>query len=527
MKEKILKFVGQYKWFFAALIIVSVFISLAHIKSGWYVDEIYSYGHASSTEGPFLNGQTKNMLVADKYNLHHRWISGEAFHDYLTVQKNERFHYNHIFDNVRMDVHPPLYFIILHTLRSFLPEGFGKEVGLALNAGILLLLLWWFYQLAMIVLQDKNWAFGATFFFAFLPIVLEMSLFIRMYLLETAFFVGLLVQTLPLLEDDKISLKRAIKIFCLAILCYLTHFYGLIYAFFLSAGMCIYFLIEKKTRLLFLYMLTMFLSVVAVALIYPAFFKVLLLSDRGTESFEAFHICSWQLIGAFFEQMIEEISHALFFVRDWAWVVLFGLIFLLLKVEISIRGRILLFVSLTSMFLLTIVAPNMGAFNGRYYVSAMAALYIVIICATRKFVKKHFKYGAIVISLIAVILAGINIAVMQHSPYLGRASDIATVENMVKDKKILFQRQYTKSIFDFAPAFKNADAVYIMFKNDNVDEVLLSPEFKPGSLLIYEVGIGAKKYRSKAIWEKNPELGLRYVGQYSIDMMCYDVYTKI
>lgn len=79
MKEKMLKFIGQYKWFFAVLIVISVFLNLAYMKSGWYVDEIYSYGHASSSDGPYLNGKVKNLAADDPYNLHHHWIKGETF----------------------------------------------------------------------------------------------------------------------------------------------------------------------------------------------------------------------------------------------------------------------------------------------------------------------------------------------------------------------------------------------------------------------------------------------------------------
>ena len=61
------------------------------------------------------------------------WISGEQFTDYVTVGKGDRFQYFSVYFNVKDDNHPPLHFMLLHTMSSFFPGVTAPFLGDTIN----------------------------------------------------------------------------------------------------------------------------------------------------------------------------------------------------------------------------------------------------------------------------------------------------------------------------------------------------------------------------------------------------------
>ena len=57
----------------------------------------------------------------------------DAFMDYFTVQRGHEFDYATVWKNQSEDVHPPLYYVFVHTISSFFPGSFSKWFGLAVN----------------------------------------------------------------------------------------------------------------------------------------------------------------------------------------------------------------------------------------------------------------------------------------------------------------------------------------------------------------------------------------------------------
>ena len=116
-----LDIIKNRKWmrfvFSLALCLNILFIVfLYHSRNIFHVDDLYSFGHANSTQGAFL---TKGIDAAQSYQqlelfIRNKWLPGNFFHTWLTVQPGETFRYGHIFDNLKDGVHPPLFYILLH-----------------------------------------------------------------------------------------------------------------------------------------------------------------------------------------------------------------------------------------------------------------------------------------------------------------------------------------------------------------------------------------------------------------------------
>ena len=107
------------KSIFYLLLICTIWIGyLFSQKDGLHVDEIWSYGFSNSTHGGYF--YTYN--IGEPTRLVDHWSSKEDIKKYLTVQKGERFNYANTYKNFQNDVHPPLYFFLLHTVSSFFPD---------------------------------------------------------------------------------------------------------------------------------------------------------------------------------------------------------------------------------------------------------------------------------------------------------------------------------------------------------------------------------------------------------------------
>lgn len=93
-------------------------------KEGYYIDELWSYGLANSCYAPFLQDQ-------DDYMDH--WHGSGFYMNYLTVDSGDAFSYVSVYDNQVHDVHPPLYYMLLHTVCSLFKGNFSKWFGLSIN----------------------------------------------------------------------------------------------------------------------------------------------------------------------------------------------------------------------------------------------------------------------------------------------------------------------------------------------------------------------------------------------------------
>ncbi|MBR4421076.1 MAG: hypothetical protein IKS69_00905, partial [Erysipelotrichaceae bacterium] len=83
-------------------------------KDNYFVDEIYSYGLANHQDGIALFENEKKYIPADV-----------CYMNYMTVNQQHRFDYPNVWINQKKDVHPPLYYVLLHTICSFFPERFS------------------------------------------------------------------------------------------------------------------------------------------------------------------------------------------------------------------------------------------------------------------------------------------------------------------------------------------------------------------------------------------------------------------
>lgn len=246
-------------------------------KQGFHYDEYYSYYSTNITGGSH---------VYDR-----EWRAGEDIRNEFMALQGDSLNLGMVKLNQSFDVHPPLYYFCLRIV-SVLSKGvFSKWQGLAINLI--------FYFVCLILLWKISDIFGngnkyinlfTMLMFVLSPGYLSTVTFIRMYVMLTAICFGVLLLTMKAMQKDRWDwLHVFIPSAVLSFAGFMTHYYFMIFMFFLAAYTCIYLVIRKETRIkAFIYGGSVCAGMVAAVLYYPACISHIFSGYRGKEATEAF-----------------------------------------------------------------------------------------------------------------------------------------------------------------------------------------------------------------------------------------------
>ena len=259
-----------------AVFIISMIVVIA-IKKNYHVDEMLSYGLSNHTEG--------FMMTFDEGI---KYVPSDAqFLKYLGVSKDHRFDYSNVFINQENDVHPPLYYSILHTICSLFPGSFSRWYAGIINIVFGLLSLIMLDILLSKFVDDKRILAIILCGFVISAGILNAIAYFRMYII--AMFICLLLLN-EIVDGDRSKGndyhfygKLSVTLLCGA----LTHYYVTIYAALIFTTFGIILLIKRR----FADVLGIFLSASVAALsaiaIFPAMLTHMFGGYRGKEALES------------------------------------------------------------------------------------------------------------------------------------------------------------------------------------------------------------------------------------------------
>lgn len=265
-----------------ALLAVLILVQLAVMawygtqKSDYHVDEYYTFGLANHHGGKTMEFQDGASYQGD-----------QVFLDYLAASPEHRFDYGNVWDNQREDVHPPFYYVLIHTLCSFLPGVFDKWIGISVNLVCLVLADILLYLLARKV--SGSWGMGilAAFAGGFSLLAVNMVLFIRMYAMLTVFFLALALLFCAYYEKERLDAKFCILLFLIVVGGSMTQYYYLMYLFFLCLYFGVHLLIKGDRRNVLCYLGTLGAAGLACIALFPDMLRQIFGgSNRGKEAFE-------------------------------------------------------------------------------------------------------------------------------------------------------------------------------------------------------------------------------------------------
>lgn len=287
---------------------LAVVIFFGSKKEGYFLDEISSYNLANSY---FVRANSSIGIPYDE------WIEPQYLSSLIVVSAEKRFEYKSVFFNQSNDVHPPLYYILLHTICSVFPDSFSKWYGLSLNFILFALCSFFIYLISKKIFTNQFITLLPSIVWGFSAGAISTAMFIRMYMLLTTLLV-IYIYTNFVLIDSEESIFPFIYTGIFTVLGFLTHYFFLAIALFWSLFYMVYFLIQKKRRLFLRYLLTMLNALLIGVLIFPSSIYHILNSYRGREvinnltSFEnylerliiMFDKLSLQLFGGFLQYLI-------------------------------------------------------------------------------------------------------------------------------------------------------------------------------------------------------------------------------
>ncbi len=288
--------------------LIQVFIGIyfGMQKMNFHMDEIFTYAlsnHTNGTKFEFPQGQlTDNSILKN----------------YVIVPEDGRFKYNKVWQNQASDVHPPMYYIIIHTLCSLWPGKYLVWGGLGLNLILSVLSTVLLYFISRHFLKNNILALLLASVWAFSFGHITFVVFIRMYMFLT---VWILAITLLHLSYFKKSLDITFYslLVLLSVFGTLTHYYFLIYIFFLCLFFTIKLLAARQFKEVLIYLFSLGIAGITSVIIFSPMLKHIFLGNRGTQSFNNFANTSDTAYRL--ERYFNIISHQLFY--DLLYALLF------------------------------------------------------------------------------------------------------------------------------------------------------------------------------------------------------------
>lgn len=253
-------------------------------KAGFHEDEFYSYYSTNKTAGLFVNDR--------------QWLSRDSFRNDFVVLEGERFRYDVVKQMQSWDVHPPLYYYILHTVCSLFPGVFSKWLGISVNliafVPCFLLLAYLVYHS---VVRDESsesrkkgvaFSFLTCLFWGASAAVVSGVMFIRMYQWLTLFVLLCACLHIRAIRKKDYGIRFLLPLAVTVFLGFMTQYYYIIFHFFMGMGFCLLLLMDRRVKALCGYVFSCAAGFAAAILYYPAGLSHIFRGYRGTEAVSEF-----------------------------------------------------------------------------------------------------------------------------------------------------------------------------------------------------------------------------------------------
>lgn len=410
-------------------------------KENLYVDEVYSYGLANHTEGSM-------MSVEEGYTY---YPSGTPWVNYMTVNPGNRFDYRTVWANQKADVHPPLYYVILHTICSFFPESFSLWFAGLINILSALGTLFFLRKTVLILTGDERLQRLISIAFVFSAGILSAATFLRMYMLAMFWVTAL---TCLIVRQTGTYDKR--KFYLFLFLCTtggaLTHYYCIVFAVFISVVYGCVLLCRKEWKKAGGFCLAQGMAAVVSVAVFPAMIGHMFSSGRGQESADnltnsslsaGLHRIKW-----FFEILDEELFGGIFIYLFFA---AFAILFVCgwchrrsdLSEEKKVTAERYLILGIPVVLYFLLVSKIAVFITDRYMYPVYAVLFLGVFCALGSWMKG--RSGQYYIYILAVMMT------------------VMTV-NGWKNMEWEYLYQSSAAFLDTAASYADVDCIYVYDK---------------------------------------------------------------
>lgn len=225
------------------------------------------------------------------------WITGDQFHEYITVGDRDAFNYLSVYFNVKDDNHPPLYFMLVHTLSSVFRDRISPWMGCVFNLAAVLGCCAIMFALGRLLavcrfVEEKTgelWGLCGALLYGCSSGAIATTLFIRMYGILT--FLCMLTLYLhlqkwlgPRTRTGKDFTKKNKLLIVVTAMGFWTQYFFLFYCLLLALVTVVTLFRGGRKKETFCYIRSMVIAAVVGVGIYPFGVKHILTSGRGVEA---------------------------------------------------------------------------------------------------------------------------------------------------------------------------------------------------------------------------------------------------
>lgn len=241
-----------------------------------------------------LQNRGNSKLLSYKADVYEEptWITAEQFRDYITVDNEDAFHYLSVYFNVKDDNHPPLHFMLLHTMSSLFQGKADAWMGCFINVVCVVVCMVLIMRLGRMLspafgLGDKGRLLGilAALLYGISTGAMATTLLIRMYGLVTCFCVALLYLHVKKWKQKGFEKKNKALI-AVTVLGFWTQYFFLFYCLLLAAVTAVLLFVRKRIRELGCYVRSMIIAAIIGVVTFPFAISDVFSSGRGVEALD-------------------------------------------------------------------------------------------------------------------------------------------------------------------------------------------------------------------------------------------------
>lgn len=247
-----------------------------------------------STVTDVLKNRGSSKLLSYKADVYEEpaWITSGQFRDYVTVDGSDAFDYLSVYFNVKDDNHPPVHFMLLHTMSSLFPGTLSPWLGCTINLICVGITLWLLLRLGrklseILGMEEQGRLLGtlAVLLYGLSTGALASVLLIRMYCLLSCLCVALL--SIHVEKWKEHGFDRSNKgLIAITVLGFLTQYFFLFYCILLAAVTAAGLLCSKRMRELWIYIRSMVVAAVIGLVLFPFAIADVFSSGRGVEALD-------------------------------------------------------------------------------------------------------------------------------------------------------------------------------------------------------------------------------------------------
>lgn len=442
-----------------AIFIIAIFLCFwITQKQGFHEDEIFSYGSSNYKwdsmfqlvgKSDYTNTAIEKYIIADsfsdtlkniKYYLQNPqeleelkqqvrdqektvWKTKEDAKEYVTIGNGDVFNYLSVYYNQSRDVHPPLFYFLVHFVSSIAYGSFSKYIIFAINL-VFMLLTCNLIRKIFELFGKKTLGIIAMLLYGFSMGAVTTAIFLRMYAMLTFFTIAYLYINLKIWKNDfEISKTEKWKLFFTTVLGFLTQYYFCIFALFTFIIMCIYMIKKKKYKILRTYIGIHILSAIVGIIIFPASIYHIFFSYRGAGAEDSGKGII-EMLGFYITRMQEAFSIQNFTTYGIVALVAFGFI---LKCAKKIKEKSLkdifpyILIAIPTILYFIVVAKiaptNVGEKPAIRYIMNILPQVVILFVLAITFIFKEKKI-AYAISILITILISVNGIIYNKPSYL-------------------------------------------------------------------------------------------------------------